>query len=318
MFDMEIYPIKFKSIYKERIWGGRKLEEYFNKQLPENSVIGESWELSGLPGDESVVTNGPLTGKNIDQLIKEYPNEILGKKKAPKEFPLLIKLLDAQDDLSVQVHPDDDACKRMGKGASKTECWYIVDMVKDACIYKGLKPGTTKEQFSTAIKAGKCDELLIKVPVKKGQCHFLPSGTVHAIGAGLLVAEIQQPSDTTYRVFDWNRTDASGKSRELHVEDSLDCIHFNQDPSVLTVEDTERLVECEHFNVDKFHEVAGSDTYFKAGKMKIFTVIEGTGAIATEGQDPIKYTDGDTVLLPAAWSGLIEPVSETQALLTTL
>ena len=215
---MEIYPFKFKPIFKERIWGGRKLGEIFAKDLPSSVKIGESWELADLPDDISVITNGPLAGRTISYVLKKYPGQITGDENFSGPFPLLIKLLDAQDILSVQVHPDKQTCLRTGQGDPKTECWYIISAEPGAVIYKGLKTSVTKEQFAKAIETGDVEKMLTKVEVKPGECHLLPAGTTHAIGAGLLIAEIQLPSDTTYRVFDFNRTDAAGTSRQLHID----------------------------------------------------------------------------------------------------
>jgi len=202
---VKAYPLKFRPIYKQRIWGGQKLREVFDKDIPPFEKIGESWELADLPNDKSIISNGELTGQTLISAIEKYPKEITGNEDFSGPFPLLIKFLDAQDILSVQVHPDPETCRRMGKGEPKTECWYIISAEPDAVIYKGLKKGVTKERFAKAIKKGNVADMLEKVTVEKGQCHFLPAGTAHAIGPGLLIAEIQMPSDTTYRVFDWNR-----------------------------------------------------------------------------------------------------------------
>jgi len=194
---MGIYPLKFKPIYKQRIWGGQKLREVFGKDIPPSEKIGESWELADLPDDKSVIANGEFAGQTLSSVIQKYPKEITGDKNFSGPFPLLIKFLDAEDILSVQVHPDPETCQRMGKGEPKTECWYIISAVPGEAIYKGLKKGVTKQQFVEAIKNGTVAQLLAKVPVEAGQCHFLPAGTAHSIGAGLLIAEIQTPSDTT-------------------------------------------------------------------------------------------------------------------------
>ena len=222
---MKPYPLKFRPIYKQRIWGGQKLRELFGKDIPAGEKIGESWELADLPDDKSVIANGELAGQTISSVIEKYPKEITGDENFSGPFPLLIKFLDAEDILSVQVHPDAQSCRRIGKGNPKTECWYIISAVGGAVIYKGLKKGVSRKQFAAAIKEGSVAELLAKVPVEAGECHFLPAGTAHSIGAGLLIAEIQTPSDTTYRVFDWNRVDDTGKARELHIEEALESIH---------------------------------------------------------------------------------------------
>ena len=300
---MNVYPLKFEPIYKERIWGGEKLKDFFDKEIPAGAKIGESWELADLPQDKSVIINGTLAGKKINEILKEYPEEITGGR-YKDQFPLLIKILDAQDILSVQVHPDAETCKRMGKGNPKTECWYIIAAETGACIYKGLKPGTTKEQFARAIEDGSCAELLNKVPVKVGQCHFLGAGTAHAIGAGLLIAEIQTPSDTTYRVFDWNRLQ-DGQPRQLHIAEAMESIHFDQKPGELSVTTSGRLVDSDVFKIDKIVGTQNSDVALNDGLMKVLMIIEGAGRIKSNNSETI-FAKGQTILIPAIFDGSIE------------
>src|SRR4030042_3885242 len=247
---MNPYPLKFRPIYKELIWGGDKLHKFFGKDTPAGKKIGESWELADLPNDKSVIANGEFAGKTIAEILQKYPEQITGKKDYKPPFALLIKFIDAADVLSVQVHPDKEAVKKLKTGSPKTECWYIIDAEPGACIYKGLKPATTKEQFAQSIKNGTCAELLNKVSVKVGQCHFLPAGTVHAIGAGILIGEIQTPSDTTFRLFDWNRLQ-NGKPRQLHIEQALESIHFDQKAEDLPVTPTGRIADTDFFKIDK-------------------------------------------------------------------
>lgn len=312
---MKMYPLKCKPIFKSRIWGGQKLREVFGKALPPGELIGESWELSGLPGDTTIIENGPFAGKNLNELLKSYGEEITGKEDFAGEFPLLIKLLDAQDVLSVQVHPDAAACKRMGQGAPKTECWYIIKAEPEAVIYKGFKPGTTRRQFEEAIRNGTSDQLLNKVPVKPGECHFIPSGTCHAIGAGLLIAEIQQPSDTTYRVFDWNRIDAqTGKPRQLHVEQAIESSVFDLPAEVLTVNSIGRLVDVPEFRVDKGHQAAGCEILLKAGAMRAILFLSGEGAFLSKGVGEVPFHAGETFLLPAQFEGVLQLKQETEFL----
>lgn len=315
---MKTYPLKFEPIFKHRIWGGQQLREYFNKDIPPFEKIGESWELADLPEDKSVITNGPLAGKTIDQAIRLYPEQITGQADFPEPFPLLIKLIDAEDVLSVQVHPDGRACQQMGTGDPKTECWYIIAAQPGASIYKGLKPGVTKESFQQAIEEGTVADLLEKVPVHPGQCHFLPAGTPHAIGAGLLIAEIQTPSDTTYRVFDFNRLDKDGNSRQLHIEQALQSIHFDQDNSQLTVAELGRLVDSPFFKVDKGHRRQGGTELMKAGKMKVLMIISGSGQFRSNEEADLTFVAGDTILVPAQYNGALECTAEAQYLKVTL
>jgi mannose-6-phosphate isomerase len=310
---MNLYPLKFEAIYKEIIWGGHKLANILEKDFPKDKKIGESWELVDLPNDKSHIANGELAGLTISEVLQKYPQQILGKEYNPP-FCLLIKFIDAADFLSVQVHPDNEAVKKLGTGSLKTECWYIVDAEKDACIYKGLKKGTTREQFEKSVKDGSCAELLNKVPVKPGECHFLPAGTVHAIGAGLLVAEIQTPSDTTYRVFDWNRLQ-NGKPRQLHIEQALESIHFGQNADELSVKSSGRLVDCEYFKVDKITAKANSSSDISRG-MKVLMFIQGKGEITSSNTEPVDFSKGQTILLPAEFEGKISFADDTEYLQT--
>lgn len=313
---MNIRPFKLKPIYKERIWGGRKLEKKFGKELPEGKKIGESWELADLPEDKSVAANGEFAGKTLNFLAGEYSEEILGKKEFSGAFSLLIKILDAQDILSVQVHPDAETCSRTGEGEPKTECWYIIEAEEGAVIYKGLKEGVTKQQFSEGIENGTVAELLNKVPVKEGECHFLPAGTPHAIGAGLLIAEIQTPSDTTYRVFDWNRTDSEGNPRQLHIKQAMESIHFNSSdiPEPRTVG---RLVDCEYFTVDKAHNTAGCEHLFEPGEPKAVIFIKGKAEFEPADTDE-EIKAGDCWLIPACYQGALKLTEESEYLVTKL
>ncbi|MHC4260681.1 MAG: type I phosphomannose isomerase catalytic subunit [Planctomycetota bacterium] len=296
---MQVYPFKLRAIYKQRIWGGQKLREFFGKEIPEGEKIGESWELADLPEDKSVIANGELEGQTLAGAIEKYPEEITGDRRFRGLFPLLIKFLDAEDILSVQVHPDPPTCKRMGKGDPKTECWYIVRAEEGAVIYKGLKEGVTKESFAEAIEKGTVGGLLAEVPVATGECHFLPAGTAHTIGGGLLIAEIQTPSDTTYRVFDWNRVDDTGKLRPLHIEEALESIHFDASGDELSVTKIGRLVDCEYFKIDKGHEAKRTEMLLSAGRMKTLLFL-------------------NCVLVPAAYKGAAQFEEETEYLAITI
>lgn len=311
---MKMYPLKFQPLYKHRIWGGQKLREFFGKDIPPLEKIGESWELTDLPNDKSVITNGELAGKTLEAVIKKYPKEMTGDKNFAGPFPLLIKLLDAEDILSVQVHPDEETCRKTGKGEPKTECWYIVAAQAGAVIYKGLKKGVTKEQFAQAIEKGTVDELLVKIPVQKGQCHFLPAGTAHAIGAGLLIAEIQMPSDTTYRISDWGRLDQSGKPRQLHIKEALESIHFDSSNDNLSVTTLGRLVDCKYFKVDKGHQAKGCETLLSPGILKVLIILQGSGTIIGKNDDSVDFKAGETIVIPAAYEGAMQFLEETQYL----
>jgi mannose-6-phosphate isomerase len=299
---MNSYPLKFKPIYKELIWGGHKLRNILGKDFPADEKIGESWELADLPNDKTVITNGEFAGKTISELLQKYPEQITGQKDYQPPFGLLIKLIDAAEVLSVQVHPDSQAVKRLKTGNPKTECWYIINAEPNSCIYKGLKANTTKQQFAQSIKDGSCAELLNKVPVRAGQCHFLPAGTVHAIGAGILLAEIQTPSDTTFRVFDWNRLQ-NGKPRQLHIEQALESINFDQKADELAITTNGRLVDTKFFKIDKITAQAETCGKITKGIMKVIIIINGSGRIISKDSQAVDFAKGQTILLPAVFSG---------------
>jgi mannose-6-phosphate isomerase len=315
---MEVCPLKLRPIYKQRIWGGQKLREFFGKDIPEGEKIGESWELADLPEDKSVIENGELAGQTLGAVVGKYPKEITGNKNSSGPFPLLIKFLDAEEILSVQVHPDPQTCKRMGKGDPKTECWYIISASKDAVIYKGLKEGVTKEAFAEAIEKGGVAELLGKVPVSADECHYLPAGTAHSVGPGLLIAEIQTPSDTTYRVFDWNRVDEAGKPRQLHIEEALESIHFDASEDNLAVTTIGRLIDCEYFKIDKGHQAKRSEMLLSPGKMKTLVILTGMGMIRQASEIGVEFKAGDCIVVPAAFEGVMQFADDTEYLTVTI
>ena len=290
------------------------MQEIFDKELPDGEKIGESWELADLPEDKSVIANGELAGRTLASVIEDFPKDIMGDEGFAGAFPLLVKLLDCQDVLSVQVHPDPQACRRMGDGAPKTECWYIISAEPGAVIYKGLNKGVTREQFAGAIEQGKVVDMLERVTVQEGECHFLPAGTAHAIGPGLIIAEIQTPSDTTYRVFDWNRVDDTGKPRELHIEQALESIHFAQAIDDLLVTRIGRLVECEYFIIDKGHQGINCEVLLSPGTVKTLLIVSGSGTILKTGANPVDFRAGDCLLIPFAYEGAIRFTNDTQYL----
>jgi len=313
---MIFYPLKFKPIYKELLWGGHKLRNILGKDFPADKKIGESWELADLPNDKTVIANGEFAGKTISELLQKYSEQITERKNYQPPFGLLIKFIDAADILSVQVHPDKNAVKKLRTGNPKTECWYIIGCEPNSCIYKGLKAGITKEQFAQSIKDGTSAELLNKVPVKPGQCHFLPAGTVHAIGAGILLAEIHTPSDTTFRVFDWNRLQ-NGKPRQLHIEQALESINFDQKADELTITTKGRLVDTEFFKIDKITAQADTSGKITKGIMKVIIIINGSGRIISKDSQAVDFAKGQTILLPAAVEGEITFGNDTEYLSVT-
>ena len=231
----DLYPLKFTPIFKEKIWGGNKLEVYLKKNLNGMNHIGESWEISALEGNKTTVANGHLKGLIIDDLINRYGIRFLGENSMNQfgtTFPLLIKYIDANDDLSVQVHPDDNVAKQKHGSFGKTEMWYVLQSDKNARIINGFNTSISKKTYLKALNSNDIFSVLEQQKVKKGDAIFIPAGRVHALGKGVMVAEIQQASDVTYRIFDYNRKDKKGNVRELHIEQALDVIDFKK-PEVL-------------------------------------------------------------------------------------
>ena len=299
---MNIYPYKFEPIYKEKIWGGRNLERLFGRRLPDGKKIGESWELADLAEGASVVANGPDVGKGLRELTGRMGTELLGQARpVGGGFPLLLKLLDANDVLSLQVHPDAAAVRRIGGDAAlKTECWYVVEG-RQGYIYKGLLPGATPPQFRAAVENDTAESLVKRYDVTAGDFHYLPAGTVHALGAGVVVAEVQTPSDTTYRVTDW------GRGREIHVERSMECIHFAPADDRAPGASGETLLATEYFTVALRTADANRKQHLPQGECIALMFLSGDKPIevfhagAVEPAVPVRA--GDTVLLPAALRG---------------
>ncbi|MDB6031682.1 MAG: Mannose-6-phosphate isomerase [Verrucomicrobiales bacterium] len=301
-----LHPLVFHPIFKDRVWGGRNLERLYGKQLPPEKPIGESWEITDRPEGVSVVAAGPLAGKDLRWLMEHHRQELLGAHDQSERFPLLIKLLDAEEKLSVQVHPPAAAAAGLG-GEPKTEMWYIADAKPGAELYVGLRDGATREEFEQRISDGTVAECIHRVPVQAGDVMFLPSGRVHAIGAGLVIFEIQQNSDTTYRVFDWNRTGLDGKPRDLHIKESLASINFEDYAPRLIGSVYSRnptlavrfLVDHPLFKVDACKVKRGQHFYLRSDTFQILALLKGTMTIQYQGID-YKLTAGQFVLLPAA------------------
>jgi mannose-6-phosphate isomerase len=253
-------PLLFKPIFQERIWGGRKLAELFGKGLPAGKRIGESWEIVDRPEAQSVVANGPLKGKTLHELWIQDREAIFGNVPKSERFPLLVKLLDAHEKLSLQVHPPDDVAKILG-GEPKTEFWYVAASEPESEIFVGLRASLTREEFKRALEEKTVEDCVHKIRVKAGDAMFLPAGRLHAVGGGNLLVEIQQNSDTTYRVFDWNRVEEAGKTRTLHIDEALQSIDFNDVAPTLEEPKGELLVqhalfEVQKWNLDSAREIA--------------------------------------------------------------
>jgi mannose-6-phosphate isomerase len=304
-----LYPLTFQPIFKERVWGGRTLERLYAKPLPAGRPIGESWEISDRPGDSSVIANGPLAGKDLHWLVENHGRELLGNARLEAgRFPLLIKLLDAREKLSLQVHPPAHKAAELG-GDPKTEMWFIADADPGAELYVGLRRGATRAEFETRTRDGTVADCFHRVPVRAGDSMFLPSGRVHAIGSGLVIFEIQQNSDTTYRVFDWNRVGLDGKPREVHVPQSLASIDFNDfEPALVQAAESTGpgyqsrvLVNDPLFRVEQFRLSAATTIKLPAGRMQIIGVVAGQVRVNSAGGGaPLIRKAGEFCLLPAA------------------
>ena len=302
-------PLVFEPLFMERIWGGRRLETLFGKPLPPDAVIGEAWEIVDRPEAQSVVQSGPWRGRTLHELWTSHRREIFGEIADAPRFPLLIKLLDAQEKLSLQVHPPAHVATEL-QGEPKTECWYIAEATAAAELYVGLKAQTSRGAFEEAITRGNADEHVHRVPVKTGDAMFLPSGRVHAIGAGNLIVEVQQNSDTTYRVSDWNRVDHEGKPRALHIEESLRSIDFDDCEPCLVQPDGEALVRHALFELEKW-ELETARECAPRGQFAIVCCL--TGAVGCAG---VTIKPGEFFLLPAALENRqIAPAETATALL---
>ena len=328
---MQLHPLVFEPIYKKKVWGGRSLER-LGRRLPggPDTRIGESWEVADLastspsggggPAARSTVVNGDLEGMTLDELLRERGSEIMGPVATTDAggFPLLVKYLDARENLSVQVHPSAAYAAEHEDAHLKSEAWYVVEAEPGAVIYKGLHPGVGREDFEAAIRSGTVDELLVQVPARPGACHYLPSGTCHALGAGTVVAEIQTPSDTTFRVFDWDRTD-----RELHIEQALESIDFAPlDVSGFEpgneVQEAGRvvrsLVTCPHFQIEEWRAGPLGRFVLERGRPEVWMLLKGRADLRSppDAFNPVAASGGHTILIPAALPSatleVIEPI----------
>ncbi|RKE03770.1 type I phosphomannose isomerase catalytic subunit [Marinifilum flexuosum] len=311
---MSLYPLKFQPILKDKIWGGSKLKTVLNKDFSPLPNAGESWEISGVEGDISVVSNGNLAGNNLEELIEVYMGDLVGDKVYDQfgmEFPLLIKFIDANDVLSIQVHPDDELSKERHNAFGKTEMWYVIEADKGSELIVGFNQEVDKAKYVAKLEEGKLEEILNNEPVKKGSCFFIPAGRVHAIGKGILLAEIQQTSDVTYRMYDWNRTDDQGNPRELHTELAVDAIDYSFEKKYRTDYETEinkskELVRCPYFttNTLEFDKQIEKD-YSQLDSFVIYMCLDGDFTIESEDGITTEVTKGETVLIPAALENVI-------------
>lgn len=310
---MHLYPLKFKPVFKYRIWGGNKIQTVLNKKSTIEN-LGESWEISGLTNDETFVKNGPLKGRSLPELIEEYKSDLIGKDVYSKfglSFPLLIKFIDALQPLSIQVHPNDEVAKKNHNSFGKNEMWYILEAEEDAELIVGFKRDTDKNEISRRIKEGELTDVLNVEKVKKGDVFYIPTGRVHAIGKGVTLVEIQQTSDITYRVYDYNRIEAkTGSKRELHIDEALEVLDYSSKNSVKTYYEEElnmpnKLIHSPYFKTN-FLKI--KDRYsLNMTEKKSFRILIGLEGFATfdHMQKTYSIEKGETILIPACIDELL-------------
>ncbi len=297
-------PIRFEPIFRSYIWGGDRLASQLGKKPPGSGIWAESWEIVDHREGESVVSDGDFAGWTLRQLIESFPNEIIGCDTPNERFPLLLKYLDCQRVLSVQVHPDDLYGAKMPlPDRGKTEAWYVIEAELDSKLYAGLKPGVDRKTLQEAIEHGETEQCLHVLSPKSGDCVFIPAGTVHALGAGLLVAEIQQASDCTFRLFDWDRVDKDGLPRQLHIDQALEVIDFQRGPvqfvakPSIVAKTVRTLVDCDKFTLQEY--TASGSYKLQDTKLAILTVPQGSAVLETPSQE-FFLERGQTILIPAA------------------
>jgi mannose-6-phosphate isomerase len=302
---MNLYPLQFEPILKERIWGGTKLKTYLNKPIT-SDITGESWEISTVENDVSVVANGTYKGKSLNDLINDFPEAVLGTKvyaQFGKQFPLLFKYLDAREDLSIQVHPNDELAKKHHNSFGKTEMWYVMQADADAQLIVGFKEKSSPEEFNKNLKNKTVLSILDTKKVKQGDVFMLNTGTIHAIGAGTVIAEIQQTSDITYRVYDFDRVDANGNTRELHIDLALEAMNYNVVDAQRTYSKeanvSNEVVNCQYFTTNVI-PLDGNVTVTKNKQsFTVYMCVDGSFNLSL-GTETFHYQKGDTVLIPAS------------------
>ena len=320
----ELYPLKFEPILKDKVWGGSILASLYHKKGSDLPNIGESWEISGIQDNLSIVSNGFLAGNNIEELLEVYMGDITGDsiyEKFGNEFPLLIKFIEAKEDLSIQVHPGNELAKKRHDAYGKTEMWYILENEEDTKIYIGFREGVTKEIYEESIKNDNLIDFLNIEKAEKGDTFFIPSGSIHAIGAGTVLVEIQQTSDITYRISDWNRVSTGQAKRELHLDLALDALDFSETSKRKKIRKEpelnihKNLVSCEYFNTDilRFNEKIHREYYFN-DSFVVFICLDGEFNLCWDNLSE-KVTKGETVLLPAMIKEItLEPIGEAKLL----
>ncbi len=303
----QLYPLKFETIFKDKIWGGQKIKTVLGKDFGDLPNCGETWEISGVKDNESIVSEGPLKGKSLPELISEYQAALVGEQVYQhfgNEFPLLIKFIDANADLSIQVHPDDQRAKEKHNSMGKTEMWYVFQADENASLISGFNQPVTKESYLKAFESGNLMSILNCEQAAKGDVFFLPAGRVHTIGKGLCIAEIQQTSDITYRIYDFDRVDANGNTRELHVEQALEAIDYNFYPEYKTAyKDVKNaavpLVSCAYFETNKLSCTEPIIREYKHDSFIILICFEGHLRLTYESGE-LNIKKGEAILIPAS------------------
>ena len=319
----QLYPFKFKPILKDKIWGGEKLQKVLNKNIGKMENCGESWEISAVEGDVSVVANGYLEGNSIEELIEVYMGDLVGDQvfeKFGQEFPLLLKFIDATADLSVQVHPNDAIAKERHSAFGKTEMWYVVDADEGAQLISGFKKDVQRNEYLKHVENKTLKEIMNYEDVKAGDVFFIPAGRIHAIGTGILLAEIQQTSDVTYRIYDWDRKDAEGNERELHTDLAVDVLDYNLHKNYRTdyipeVNKSINLASCKYFNTNLIQFTDKVEKEFIAiDSFVVYMCIEGDMEIVY-GDEIVPVSKGETVLIPAEIKNIqLVPKTQTKVL----
>ena len=305
-------PIKFNPLLKSTIWGGDKIIP-FKKLDSKQENVGESWEISGVPDNETIVSDGPFKGRKLNDMVATLKDKLVGAanyKRFGNEFPLLIKFIDARQDLSIQVHPTDEIAKKQGKERGKTEMWYIMNSDEGAKLFSGLKTQITPEQYKEMVENDTICDALAQYTVKEGDCFFLPAGRIHAIGTGCFLAEIQQTSDVTYRIYDYGRKDKDGNCRQLHTREAAECINYNVEKNYRTEylpkkNEGVNLVNCPYFNtaVYDLDEPMTLD-YSELDSFVILIGMKGEGRITDNEGNETSLKAGETILIPATTQSL--------------
>ena len=320
----ELYPLKFSPIFKEKIWGGRKLKDILNKDIPENKNIGESWEISGIEDGNSIVSNGFLEENDLQELIEIYMGDLIGDRVYDEfgiQFPLLIKFIDANKPLSVQVHPNDKLAEKRNVGLGKTEMWYVINANKNSELISGFNQEMNKEHYLNYLNKNKITDIMNFESVKADDAFLIPAGRVHAIGEGILLAEIQQTSDTTYRIYDWDRKDDEGNSRELHTELALDALDFKPETNYKTDYEKvknvgSKVISTKYFetNIIEFDQNIEKN-YNQLDSFVIYMCLDGEFEIEYYESEKLKVKKGETVLIPAVIEHLLlTPVTPSKVL----